>query len=81
MCGRYASTTTHKELRSIFEVAEVAEVVGEELKPSYNVAPTQEVRVVLERAPRDQPDAEASRQIRTVRWGLVPRNGRPVRCV
>jgi len=78
VCGRYASTTTHKETRSIFEVAEV---VGEELKPSYSVAPTQEDRVVLERAPRDQPDAEASRQIRTVRWGLVPRNRRPVRCV
>ncbi|MFZ2175381.1 MAG: SOS response-associated peptidase [Rhodococcus sp. (in: high G+C Gram-positive bacteria)] len=69
MCGRYASTTTDKELRNIFQVDEV---VGEELPPSYNIAPTQEVRVVLERPPRGHPEAEPVRQIRTVKWGLVP---------
>ncbi|MEU2001369.1 SOS response-associated peptidase [Rhodococcus sp. NPDC019627] len=69
MCGRYASTTTDKELRSIFEVAEI---VGEELGPSYNVAPTQQVRVVLERPPRAEPDADPVRQLRTAKWGLVP---------
>ena len=69
MCGRYASTTSDSELRSLFDVAEA---VGAELPPSYNVAPTQPVRVVLERAPRDEPQAAAERQLRTVRWGLVP---------
>ncbi|NLU82755.1 SOS response-associated peptidase [Rhodococcus sp. HNM0569] len=76
MCGRYASTTTDRELRSVFEVAEV---VGETPGPSYNVAPTQPVRVVLDRTPRDRdaadseaPDAEPVRQLRTMRWGLVP---------
>jgi len=47
-------------------------VVGEQLPPSWNVAPTQEVRAVLERTPRDIPDADPVRQLRTVRWGLVP---------
>lgn len=69
MCGRYASTTTDKELRSLFDV--VASV-GDELPPSYNVAPTQQVRVVLERTPREQSKADAERQLRTVEWGLVP---------
>lgn len=52
MCGRYASTVTDQELRSLFDVVET---VGEPLPPSYNVAPTQTVRVVLERAPKDDP--------------------------
>lgn len=70
MCGRYASTTTDRELRSLFDVVES---VGPELGPSYNVAPTQQVRVVLERTPREAPEAEPVRQLRSsVRWGLVP---------
>lgn len=28
--------------------------------------------MVLERAPRDEPEAEPRRQLRTVKWGLVP---------
>lgn len=69
MCGRYASTVTDQELRSLFDVVET---VGEPLPPSYNVAPTQTVRVVLERAPKGEPGAEAVRQLRSARWGLVP---------
>ncbi len=70
MCGCYASTTTDRELRSLFDVVES---VGPELGPSYNVAPTQDVRVILERAPREDPEAEPVRQLRSsVRWGLVP---------
>ena len=69
MCGRFASTQSDAELRDAFRVAEV---VGEQLDPSYNVAPTQPVRTVLERAPRDEPDARPVRQVRTAFWGLVP---------
>jgi putative SOS response-associated peptidase YedK len=47
-------------------------VVGDQLPPSYNVAPTQPVRVVLARAPRDAPETTPVRQLRTARWGLVP---------
>lgn len=60
MCGRYASTTTDRELRSAFAVEEV---VGDEIAPSYNIAPTQEVRIVVERE---------QRELRSTRWGLVP---------
>lgn len=44
---------------------------------SWNVAPTQSVRVVLERTPRATPDTTprdtaSVRQLRTARWGPVP---------
>ncbi|MDN5760636.1 MAG: SOS response-associated peptidase, partial [Tomitella sp.] len=68
MCGRFATTITDMEMRSMFDVDEV---VGEELAASYNVAPTQDVRMVLERPPSDGED-DPVRQIRTARWGLVP---------
>ena len=69
MCGRYASVQTDAELATAFQVVEV---VGEESEPSWNVAPTQRVRAVLERAPKDQPAAPAARQLRQLSWGLVP---------
>jgi putative SOS response-associated peptidase YedK len=55
MCGRFASTQTDAELVRAFRVEEV---VGEQLAPSYNVAPTQPVRAVLERTPREEPEAQ-----------------------
>ncbi|MDX6227842.1 MAG: hypothetical protein QOI76_1232 [Frankiales bacterium] len=67
MCGRYASARSDVDLIDGFGVAEV---VGPEPAPSWNVAPTQDSRVVLERALPGQP--VAVRQLRTMRWGLVP---------
>lgn len=69
MCGRYASTQSDSDLRAVFDIAET---VGDEIPPAYNVAPTQTVRTVLERAPKDEPEADAVRQLRSVRWGLIP---------
>lgn len=69
MCGRFATTQTDDELLAVFGAREV---LGEQLPPSYNVAPTQPVRVVLERAPWDAPETTPVRQLRTARWGLVP---------
>lgn len=48
MCGRYASKSSSKELQSLFDTMQT---VGNELPPTYNVAPTQPVRVILERTP------------------------------
>ncbi len=69
MCGRFASTQTDADLLQVFGAAEV---VGEQLPPSYNVAPTQPVRAVLERTPREEPEASPVRQVRTALWGLSP---------
>jgi putative SOS response-associated peptidase YedK len=69
MCGRFATTQTDDELLQVFGAREV---LGERLPPSCNVAPTQAVRVVVERAPREAPETTPVRQLRTARWGLVP---------
>jgi putative SOS response-associated peptidase YedK len=69
MCGRYASARRDADLAGAFRVSEL---VGDDSGPSWNVAPMQPIRVVLERPPRDQPEATPLRQLRRVRWGLVP---------
>jgi putative SOS response-associated peptidase YedK len=70
VCGRYASTSSRLDLVAAFDATET---VGEELAASYNVAPTQTVNVVLERAPRDEPGADPVRILNSqVKWGLVP---------
>jgi len=61
MCGRYASSRPVDDLLVRFDVPEPPEEV---LPPSWNVAPTDPVYVVLQR--------EQRRQLRVVRWGLVP---------
>lgn len=48
MCGRYASFREAQALADEFEI-QVIDPVAAELPPSWNVAPTQAVRVVLER--------------------------------
>ena len=65
MCGRYASSRSAQELADTF-TATIHQ--GPMPGPSWNVAPTQAVRVVLERVD----DGNAARHLRAVRWGLVP---------
>lgn len=60
MCGRYASSRRPDDLVSYFEVEEPPEEV---IAPSWNVAPTDPVYAVVQ---KDQ------RQLRVLRWGLVP---------
>ncbi len=69
MCGRYASSSSTAGLYGEFGIEEVTD---EDLAPSWNIAPTDPVRVVLQRPPRGADDAPPVRQLRTVRWGLVP---------
>lgn len=58
MCGRY--TITHKNLAEHFK----AEQGSFEFAPSYNIAPTQQVPIVLER--------EGQRTLVSAQWGLLP---------
>lgn len=74
MCGRYASFREAQDLADAFAIAppDVADD-ARLLPPSWNVAPTDPVRIVVERAPKDAPEgAEAVRALRLARWGLVP---------
>ena len=73
MCGRYASSRRPEDLIEEFEV--VDNRVPEPLPADFNVAPTKEVYAVVERPPRSEDGAKAEepeRQLRTLRWGLVP---------
>ncbi|MEI7058672.1 SOS response-associated peptidase [Nocardioides sp. CCNWLW239] len=69
MCGRYVSSRQPDELAEEFEIDELR--LQEPLTESYNVAPTDDVYAVLERPPRED-DETSERQLRSVRWGLVP---------
>jgi putative SOS response-associated peptidase YedK len=70
MCGRYATARRRQELVDTFEIG--FDATEEALQPDYNVAPTRSVPVVLERAPQEAPKEEVVRQLRMLRWGLVP---------
>jgi putative SOS response-associated peptidase YedK len=70
MCGRYATARNPDDLVEEFGIERVA--VDEQLAPNYNVAPTDEVYAVVERLDKEQPSAPPQRQLRVVRWGLVP---------
>lgn len=83
MCGRFVSARKRAELLAEFRVER--DQVTESLQPDYNVAPTKPVYAVLTRgrhgsgegtrdgdaaATGEQP--EVARELRVVRWGLVP---------
>jgi putative SOS response-associated peptidase YedK len=68
MCGRYVSVARLKELQEHYEATGSGD--GMELAPSHNVAPTNKIYAVVERGQAD--GAAAQRQVRAVRWGLVP---------
>ena len=75
MCGRYASARTDAQIAQEFEATVVG---GEPNPPDWNIAPTREARVVIERAPVDPAERHGAgtevreRTLRTARWGLVP---------
>lgn len=60
MCGRFVLLTSLSQIQSTFNVTQ-ADVQPE---PSYNIAPTQPVVVVVQRA--------GSNALETMRWGLIP---------
>ena len=70
MCGRYAASRTPADLQGLFGVQKWEP--EETLAPDWNVAPTKEVYAVLERAGKDATGPCPVRQLRTLKWGLVP---------
>jgi putative SOS response-associated peptidase YedK len=70
MCGRYASSRRPADLIEEFEV--VADRTPAPLEPDYNVAPTKDVYAVVERPPSKDSPEPPQRQLRVLRWGLVP---------
>ncbi|MHA3701895.1 SOS response-associated peptidase [Jatrophihabitans sp. YIM 134969] len=76
MCGRYVSVRSDADLLREFEAEDATGDGAAQPEPtSYNVAPTMTVRAVVNRRRRDAegaPVGEPVRQLRTMRWGLVP---------
>ncbi len=60
MCGRFTQHYTWKELHDQLDVFGTPQ----NLKPNWNVAPTQSVDVVLQ--------VEAGRSLTQMHWGLLP---------
>jgi putative SOS response-associated peptidase YedK len=69
MCGRYANSASTAELIDEFAVQDAFD---DDLPPSWNIAPTDPVRIITYRQSHHADDAGPVRQLRTVRWGLVP---------
>jgi putative SOS response-associated peptidase YedK len=73
MCGRYAASRSPDDLVMEFEAVRAE---GQPpLTPDYNVAPTKDVYVVRQKKERDAEGAltgGSHRELRAVRWGLVP---------
>src|SRR5690348_16702836 len=69
MCGRYASTKSTNDLATLFDAERPPG--NETLVSSYNVAPTNAIAAVAEHRTKGS-DEPARRQIRALRWGLVP---------
>jgi putative SOS response-associated peptidase YedK len=61
VCGRYATARSSVDLATLFEAVDET---GGELRPAYNVAPTDPVPIVT--------TASGGRTVRVARWGLVP---------
>jgi putative SOS response-associated peptidase YedK len=67
MCGRFVSA--RKRLELLEEFAVERDTVAADRDPDYNVAPTKRIYAVLNHAEPEQP---GERELRLVRWGLVP---------
>lgn len=62
MCGRFVSA--RKRLELLEEFAATRDAVAADRDPDYNVAPTKRIYAVL--------DHKEARELKLVRWGLVP---------
>src|SRR5215469_13196778 len=76
MCGRFVSA--RKRLELLEEFAVERDAVAADRDPDYNVAPTKRIYAVLNHKPRaedsdaEPPEQQQARELRLVRWGLVP---------
>lgn len=66
MCGRYAAS---KDTATLVEEFQVEAVMDPAPPASYNVAPTDQVAMVVDRPVEGE---RIQRQLRTAKWGLVP---------
>jgi len=70
MCGRFVVAGAAADLVQMFDV----DLVGDDLpEPSFNVAPTDRVPIILDTIPKGAEEFdEPVRRLEAARWGLVP---------
>jgi putative SOS response-associated peptidase YedK len=59
MCGRFALSAKTKDIEKLVPSLKISE----EMKPRFNIAPTQQIAVVLNKSPQE---------LSYVKWGLIP---------
>lgn len=69
MCGRFVVAGAATDLVNLFDVDLPAENLP---APSWNVAPTDQVPIILDSIPKGDPEGEPVRRLESARWGLVP---------
>ncbi|MBG6182917.1 putative SOS response-associated peptidase YedK [Arthrobacter sp. CAN_A214] len=67
MCGRFVIAGSKADVLATFDIDEAPD---DDIRASWNVAPTDAVSVVVERL--DPDTGELTRRLETARWGLVP---------
>jgi putative SOS response-associated peptidase YedK len=70
MCGRYAITRPKDKLTGLFKIDDG--MAADVSRQDYNVAPSKKAPVVLARAADEESNGPAVRQLRMLRWGMVP---------
>ncbi|MCU1406465.1 MAG: hypothetical protein JWQ43_2768 [Glaciihabitans sp.] len=69
MCGRFVLDRKASDLVTLFDV----DVLGDNLPaPSWNIAPTVRIPVIIDTIPRVGDVDEPVRRLEAARWGLVP---------
>jgi putative SOS response-associated peptidase YedK len=67
MCGRFTLTDPDQDLAVQFNLPKIPD-----LKPRYNLAPTQPVAAVRVTAEAASAEAEVARELVLLHWGLIP---------
>ncbi|CAJ1507518.1 SOS response-associated peptidase [[Mycobacterium] burgundiense] len=74
MCGRFAVTTDPallaQKIQALDETTAAAQGAAGASAANYNVAPTTAISTVVKR--HAEPEDEATRRLRSMRWGLIP---------
>lgn len=70
MCGRFVVARASADLIADYDVDEA----GDDLPgPSWNIAPTTRIPILVDAVPRDAPEgSDAVRRLEGAKWGLVP---------
>lgn len=69
MCGRFVVAGASSDLVALFDVDLESESIP---APSWNIAPTDPIPIVIDTIPRGEPESEPVRRMEAARWGLVP---------